>query len=125
MPAFTFEIVRQGERVEVAKVVTLADDRAIWCHVEAMALRIKNGDGAFIRVKNHKGETVVRTGVAIAIASIATCQHTMCPLKKRLEGRALGDGNIEIELPAHFVPCEGRDPCTCSVERISQKLEWP
>ena len=82
MTEFTFEIVRQGERPVIAKVMTLADDRAIWCQVEALALQIKNGDGALIRVRNPEGEIVVRTGVVTALASIEKCSCTRCPLKK-------------------------------------------
>jgi len=85
MAAFTFEIIRQGEAPVIADVLELPDEQALWCQVEALALRITNGDGASIRVKNHQGETVIRTGVATALASIEKCSCTICPLKKGLE----------------------------------------
>jgi hypothetical protein len=56
MSVFTFEIIQRGETPVIAEVLTLSDERAIWCHVEALALRMKSG--AFIRVKNHMGQTV-------------------------------------------------------------------
>jgi hypothetical protein len=87
MSAFTFEIVRNGETRVIADVLTLPEARAIWCQVEALALRIKNPDGASIRVKNGKGETVVRAGVSTALASIEKCSCTTCPFKKGIEGR--------------------------------------
>jgi len=54
MSAFTFEIVREGEASVVAGVLTLSDDKAIWCYLEALALWFQHSDGAFIRVKNSR-----------------------------------------------------------------------
>jgi|APFre7841882630_1041343.scaffolds.fasta_scaffold87511_2 hypothetical protein len=119
MSVFTFEIVRQGERPVIADLMTLPDDRAIWCQVEALALRVEDGDGAFIRVKNPKGETVVRTGVATALASIEKCSCKSCPLKKGLERRLSLGGHAAIELPVDFVPCATRGRCSCNVGGLS------
>jgi hypothetical protein len=101
MPVFTFEIVRHGEAPAIADVLTLPDERAIWCRAEAwlsderaiwcraegLALRIENTDSAFIRVKNSEGATVVRTGVTTALVSIEKCSCVACPLKRELERR--------------------------------------
>jgi len=116
MKAFTFEIVRQGERPVIAMVMTLADDRAIWCQVEALALQLKNGDGALIRVRNPEGEIVVRTGVVTALASIEKCSCTRCPLKKGHKELSSDRNRPRIRLPAHFVPCRGRGTCSCNVK---------
>ena len=123
MVAFTFEIIRQGEAPLIADVLTLPDERAIWCQVEALALRIKNGDGATIQVKNHKGETVVRAGVATARASIEKCSCKTCSLKKGLERRFLLGSHAAIELPVHFVPCVRRGGCSCKVGGLSENVE--
>ena len=85
MPVFTFEIVRHGEAPVIADVLRLSDERAIWCHAEAAALRVQNRDSAFIQVKNSEGATVVRTGVTTALASIEKCSCMACPLKTELE----------------------------------------
>jgi hypothetical protein len=100
MLEFTFEIVWHDEAPVIADVLRLpdepaiwcraeawlADERAIWCRAEALALRIENGDSAFIRVKNSEGATVVRTGVTTALASIEKCSCVACPLKRELQG---------------------------------------
>jgi hypothetical protein len=100
MSVFTFEIVWHDGAPVVADVLRLpdepaiwcraeawlSDERAIWCRAEALALRIENGDSAFIRVKNSEGATVVRTGVTTALASIEKCSCVACPLKRELEG---------------------------------------
>jgi hypothetical protein len=54
MPAFTFEIFGRGETPAVADVLTLSDNLAIWCQVEALALQVEVGDGVAIRVKDAK-----------------------------------------------------------------------
>lgn len=108
MPAFTLEIVRQGEPPVIAGVVTSSDTRAIWCHVEALALRIEDGDDAFIRVKDNKGQTVIRAGVATAVASIENCSFEACPLKKELERRGSFGSRDAADLGAYFPPCERR-----------------
>jgi hypothetical protein len=119
MTAFTFEIVRRGERPAIVDVMTLPNGRAIWCQVEALALRIENGDGAIIRVKNPRGEIVVRTGVATALASIKKCSCTSCPLKEGLRQHFSDRVRPNIRLPAHFVPCRNRGNCSCSMKAIS------
>jgi hypothetical protein len=102
MPLLTFEIVCHNEAPVIADVLTLpdgpamfcrreawlSDERAVWCRVEALALRIENSDSAFIRVKNSEGATVVRTGIATALASIEKCSCVACPLKRELERHA-------------------------------------
>ena len=87
MSEFRFEIVRQGDTSVIAHVLRLTDERAIWCQVEALALRIQNSGCAYIRVKNSEGEIVVRVGVATAVASIEKCPYLVCPLKRELERR--------------------------------------
>ena len=119
MSAFTFEVLRYGEKPVIANVLTLPDERAIWCQVEALALRIKNGDGVFIRVKNRKGETIVRTGVATARASIETCSCETCPPKIALRRLSSPGGDAGAELGVDFVPCERRGSCTCKVGGLS------
>jgi hypothetical protein len=119
MSAFTFEIIRQGETPFIADVMTLPDERAIWCQVEALALRINRGDGASIRVKNRKGETVIRTGVATALASIEKCSCTACPLKKEVARRFSRGGHATIELPLDFIPCGRRGRCSCTIGGLS------
>jgi hypothetical protein len=108
MSAFTLEVIQEGETPVIAMVLTLSDERAIWCHVEALALRMKSGDGGSIRVKNHKGQTVIRTGVATALASIETCSCETCPLKKVLGPRSSLAGHARFELPVDLVPCATR-----------------
>ena len=104
MSAFTFEIVRQGETPVIAHVLTLSDERAIWCQVEALALRIEGNDGAAIRVKNPKGETMIRAGVATALASIEKCSCKACPLKKWLERQGSGEDHMAVELATISFP---------------------
>jgi hypothetical protein len=87
MSVFTFEIVSHSEAAVIADVLKLPDKRAIWCHAEALALRIQNRNGKFIRVKNSDGETVVRVGVTTALASIEKCSCVACPVKRELERR--------------------------------------
>jgi hypothetical protein len=87
MPGFTLEIIWQGKSSVLTRVLRLSDERTIWCQVEALALRIQNTSCAFIRVKNSEGETVVRTGVDTAVASIEKCPCLACPLKRKLEQR--------------------------------------
>jgi hypothetical protein len=84
MSEFVFEIVRQGEASIVAHVLRLSGARAVWCQVEALALRVQNRDCAFIRVKNREGETVIRAGVMTALASIEKCSRVSCLLKREL-----------------------------------------
>jgi hypothetical protein len=123
MLAFTFEIIRHGEEPLIANVLTPPDERAIWCQVEALALQIRNCDGASIRVKNAKGETVIRTGVATALASIEKCSCKSCPLKRGLERRfSLGD-HAAIERRVDFAPCRTRGRCSCKVGGLSKNVK--
>jgi hypothetical protein len=87
VPAFTFEIVQQSDASVVAHNLMLSSEQPIWCHVEALALDIQNRGRAFIRVKNSVGETVVRTGVTTALASIEKCSRADCPIKTEFEQR--------------------------------------
>jgi hypothetical protein len=102
MPVLTFEILCDNEEPIIADVLTLPDEppmccrveawlsneRAIWCRVEALALRLgKKGDSAFIRVRDSEGATLVLAGVATALASIEKCSCVACPLKRELKGR--------------------------------------
>ena len=84
MSVFTFEIVQGGRTPEVAQVLTLSDDRTIWVYVEALALRVRNRQGAFIRVKNVEGGTVIQAGLATVLTSIENCICVDCPLKREL-----------------------------------------
>jgi hypothetical protein len=123
MSDFTFEIVRNGETAVFAGVLTLSEERSVWREVEALALLIKSPDGASIRVKNSMGETVVRTGVRTALASIEKCLFTNCPLKKGIEGRFSSGGRVAIEFPVHFVPCGGQAGRYCKAGGLSQDLK--
>jgi hypothetical protein len=87
MSDFRLEIVRRGDASAIAHILRLSDERTLWRQVEALALRIQNTSCAFIRVKNSEGETVVRTGVDTAVASIEKCPCLACPLKRELEQR--------------------------------------
>jgi hypothetical protein len=97
MPVLTFEILCDNEEPIIADVLTLPDEpaascqveawlsneRAMWCRVEALALRIgKRGESAFIRVRDSEGATLVLAGVATALASIKQCSCVACPLKR-------------------------------------------
>ena len=55
MSAFTFEIVRQDKAPIIAHVIMLPNEGTVWRHVEALALRIQNRDGTFIRVQKFRG----------------------------------------------------------------------
>jgi hypothetical protein len=103
MPAFTFEIIRRDETPVVVNVLPLSGSLAIWCQVEALALLIEHSDGVHIRVKNPKGETVIRTGVATALASIEKCSCAICPLKKEAAGRSARGGQTAIAAVATIV----------------------
>jgi len=119
MAAFTFEVIRQGEAPVIFDVLAVPDEQAVWCQVEALALRIRNSDGAFIRVKNCKGEIVVRAGVATALASIETCSCTACPLKKGIEQLISLGSSVAAGLGVDFVPCDGRGDRSCKGGGVS------
>ena len=110
MSAFTLEIVRRGETPAVADVVTIPSGRLIWRQVEALALLVENPDGAFIRVKNEKAETIIRAGVRTTLASIHHCPCTGCPLKKALAKRAAAEadpgGDASSFDKTTLYPCE-------------------
>jgi hypothetical protein len=106
MTAFTFEYSRIGEKPIVSETIDIGHPLEVWCHVEALALRLGERPGAFIRVRDDKGQAVVRTGVATALASIETCGCKGCPLKNPAPG---GGGAI----PA---PCRYNAPCACGSE---------
>lgn len=112
MACFTFEVFRQGEPPAFSCVLTLSGDQRIWRQAEALALTLEDGDNSYIRVKNANGETVMRVGVATAIISIDECPCATCPLKRKLELRASGDGRLEVDL-ANVSPCETPDGGSC------------
>ncbi len=100
MPLFTFEITRHGETSVVTDILSLSDDKGIWCHVEVLALRFKNRTGAFIRVKNSEGEIIIRAGIDTALASIEKCPCVICPLKNSLDRHFLEGRHAEPNLLA-------------------------
>lgn len=122
MAAFTFEILCPGQATIIADVLMVPDERALWCQVEALALRIKNDGGASIQVKNSIGETVIVAGVATALASIGKCCCAMCPLKTWLKQSVPLDSHAVPELGVDFVPCEHRRGCSLSVGGCSCKI---
>ena len=94
MSAFTLEIVRRGETPAVADVVTLPDGRLIWRQVEALALLIESPEGAFIRVKNEKAETIIRAGVRTTLASIHSLSvHGLSAQESARETHRSGNGS--------------------------------
>jgi hypothetical protein len=122
MAAFTFEIICPGQATIIADVLMVPDERALWCQVEALALRIKNDGSASIQVKNRMGETVIIAGVATALASIERCCCTMCPLKTWLEQSVPLDTHAMAELGVDFVPCAHRRSCSFNVGGCSCKI---
>jgi hypothetical protein len=104
MTAFTFEYSHMGEKPIVSETIDIGHPLEVWCHVEALALRLGERPGAFIRVRDDKGQAVVRTGVATALASIATCPCKSCALKNAAPGR-----------PATLSPspCRNNGACAC------------
>lgn len=109
MTAFTFEYSRRGESPLIAETIDISNEAAIWCHVEALALRMGGTPGAFIRVRDEKGRPVVRTGVATALASIEKCACGTCPLKE-----AAARGEIPEGGAPKFSPCRSRGACACT-----------
>ncbi|ARN79826.1 hypothetical protein [Methylocystis bryophila] len=119
MPAFTLEIVRSGETPAVVDVVTLYNVQASWPQVEALALLIDRPEDTFIRVKNDKGNTVIRAGVRTILASIHHCPCTQCPLKrvsaKRSAAKGASSRGLQSDLrlvdKTALYPCEiGAEP---------------
>jgi hypothetical protein len=107
MPLFTFEYSRTGETPHIADRIEIEQEAAIWCHVEALALRIGQSPGAFIRVRNAGGQPIVRAGVATALASIAQCPCGGCAVKEAARGGRLLEG------PLRLSPCRGLGACSC------------
>jgi hypothetical protein len=107
MTAFTFEYFRRGEAPLLSEKVEISNAAAIWCHVEAMALRVGARSGAFICVRDERGQAVVRAGVATALASIAQCPCGSCELK---EAAARGEKNIDL---LRLSPCRQLQSCAC------------
>lgn len=112
MTAFTFEYALHGEAPLVHEIIDVDNGAAIWCHVEALALRVGERPGAFIRVKDDKGNAVVRTGVATALASIEQCACGHCTLK---EAARSGPAALAAFRPSS---CRGRGGCACRAARI-------
>jgi hypothetical protein len=98
MPEFRFEVFELGE-AEPAEILTLPHRQAVWGYVEALALRLRDRNGAIIRVRNRQGELIVRAGVSTALASIQSCRCEDCPLKKEL--RHLGASHRRITHELH------------------------
>ena len=116
MTNFTLEILRRtGEAPTIAELLELSDERLIWCHVEALALRIRHGDGAYILVKNSKGQTVIRAGVRTALASIEACPCPTCSLKAELKLRVSPRSHAQADFGVDFTPCPRRGLCPCCV----------
>jgi hypothetical protein len=107
MTAFTFEYSLHGETPLVYETIDVDADAAIWCHVEAMALRVGERPGAYIRVRDAAGHAVVRTGVATALASIEQCACGHCTLK---EAARSGPAALAAFRPS---PCRGGGVCAC------------
>ncbi len=81
---FSFEIVHQGDEPLDTRLVPLADERAVWRNMEALALCMRNRDATFIRVKNSGGELIARAGVKTVLASIEKCPCFDCPIKHEM-----------------------------------------
>ena len=122
MAAFIFEIICPGQATVSADVLMVPDERALWCQVETLALRIKNDRGASIQVKSPMGETVIVAGVATALASIEKCCCTMCPLKTWSKQSVPRESHAVAKLGVDFVPCEHRRGCSLSVGGCSCKI---
>jgi hypothetical protein len=91
MTAFTFEYFRKGEAPILREKIEISNPAAIWLHVEALALRAGESPGAFIRVRDERGQVVVRAGVATALVAIEQCPCG-CELKEILRGGKKFDG---------------------------------
>jgi len=87
---FTFEVFREGEAPFASCVLPVSDRREVWPQVEAIAALLGDRGKSYIRVRDHGGETIVRAGVATALASIKECSCTVCPLKRQIGHGAPG-----------------------------------
>ncbi|KAF2990465.1 hypothetical protein OGR47_14945 [Methylocystis sp. MJC1] len=85
MADFVFEIIERGKVRPETTLLSLPDERALWGAVEALALKLAGWQGAFIRVKNARGEPLIRAGVSTALSSIENCCAEDCPLKRELK----------------------------------------
>jgi hypothetical protein len=84
MAKFTFEIVQRDCGKAPTFELDLPNERAVWGSVEALALRAVGWQGAFIKVKNSRGDTLVRAGISTALTSIESCAAD-CALKRELK----------------------------------------
>lgn len=107
MAAFTFEFSHRGERRSFAETIDVPSEAAVWCHVEALALRMGGSPGAFIRVCDDRGQAVVRTGVATALASIEQCGCESCAVKEAARSGEIFDGALQPS------PCRSIGSCAC------------
>jgi hypothetical protein len=108
MTAFTLEYSRRDGAPLFSEKIDIANVAAIWCYVEAFALRVGKSPGAFIRVRDARGHAVVRTGVATALASIAQCPCGSCELK---EIAASGEKKLD---GLRLSPCRSVGSCACT-----------
>jgi hypothetical protein len=107
MTSFTFEYSLQGETPLVYESLDVDSYAAIWCHVEALALRVGERPGAYIRVRDAAGQSIVRAGVATALASIEQCACGECTLK---EAARNGPAALAAFKPS---PCRDGGACGC------------
>jgi hypothetical protein len=106
MAAYIFELLRRGEAPLVCEKIDIPDGGAVWCRVEAFALRMRKGAGAFIRVLDEQGNLLVLAGVTTALASISACSCEDCPIK-----RAANRRDARTFLGAPPLPCRNRRAC--------------
>ncbi|MBL1255680.1 hypothetical protein [Methylocystis sp. Sn-Cys] len=107
MSAFTFEYSRGGETPLLAEKIEISDRAAIWRHVETLALRFPECPGALIRVRDERGQVVVRAGVATALAAIEQCPCGCCELKETARGeRKVDDLRRSSCTNSGACPCE-------------------
>ncbi|WP_424360377.1 hypothetical protein [Methylocystis parvus] len=107
MTDFTFEYCRRGEAPLLVETIDVPNEAAIWCFVEALALRLGESPGAFIRVCNERGQAVVRTGVSTALASIEQCPCGSCAVKEAARGGRIFNGDFQLS------PCRSLGSCNC------------
>lgn len=109
MTAFTFEYSRGGETPLLAEKIEISDSAAIWRHVEALALRFGKSPGALIRVRDERGQVVVRAGVATALAAIEQCPCGCCELKETARGeKKASDLRLSSCTNTGACPCKAR-----------------
>ncbi len=108
MTIFIFEYSLPGETPLLSERIDVPFAAALWCHVEALALRFGARPGALIRVRDEKGRAIIRAGVATALASIAQCSCGDCPVKAAAtRGAKAPDG------PMPLSPCRAAGRCSC------------